>query len=109
MNSMGDHYRNLTDILDFDDAKMNFIAASKLGLDTKFRWVGDKSYAAIDLIKEEFLPMAREGLKSANIDQGDVDSYLDIIHDRVESAQTRSEERRVGKDRRSHEGSQHSH
>src|SRR5690625_58039 len=90
MNSMGDHYRNLTDILDFDDAKMNFIAASKLGLDTKFRWVGDKSYAAIDRIKEEFLPMAREGLKSANIDQGDVDSYLDIIHDRVESAQTGS-------------------
>src|SRR5690625_5950338 len=34
--------------------------------------------------------MAREGLKSANIDQGDVDSYLDIIHDRVESAQTGS-------------------
>src|SRR5690625_7724736 len=79
MNSMGDHYRNLTDHLDFDDAKINFIAASKLGLDTKFRWVGVKSYAAIDQIKEEYLPMDEEELKSATNNKGDVGSYMDII------------------------------
>ena len=90
LNSMGDHYKNLTEVLDFDDAKMNFIAASKLGLDTKFRWVGDKSYSAIELIKEEFLPMAEEGLSNAGLYQGDINSYLNIIRERVESAQTGS-------------------
>lgn len=90
LNGMGDHYKDISEVLDFDDAKMNFIAASKLGLDTKFRWVGDKSYSAIDLIKEEFLPMAEEGLTNAGVYQGDISSYLDIIKERVESAQTGS-------------------
>ncbi len=90
MNGLDDHYSDITTILDFDDARMNFIAASKLGLDTKFKWVHDKRYSAIDLINEELLPVARHGLEKAGVDKGDITSYLDIIRDRTKEAQTGS-------------------
>ncbi len=90
LNGMGDHYPDIHEKLDFDDAKMNFFAASKLGLDTKFRWMGEKRYAAVDLIREELVPIAREGLQKANVDSGDISSYLDIISERAESGQTGS-------------------
>lgn len=90
LNGMDEEYKDITERLDFDDAKLNFFAASKLGLDTKFKWVNDKRYTAVDLIQNELLPLAREGLKKAGIYKGDIDSYLDIIHDRTENAQTGS-------------------
>lgn len=90
LNGMGDEYPDITKDLDFDDAKMNFIAASKLGLDTKFKWVEDKRYSAVDLINNELLPIARQGLEKADLYSGDIDSYLDIIKERTDSAQTGS-------------------
>lgn len=90
LNGLGDHYSDITRNLDFDDAKMNFIAASKLGLDTKFKWVNDKRYSAVDLISKELLPIAEHGLEKAGVLSGDIDSYLDVIRQRTESAQTGS-------------------
>jgi CBS domain-containing protein/gamma-glutamylcysteine synthetase len=90
LNGMEDAHGDISQKLDFDDAKMNFFAASKLGLDTKFRWLNEKSYSAVDLICHELLPIAREGLRKANINGGDIDSYLDIIEERTESGKTGS-------------------
>ncbi|WP_069129895.1 CBS domain-containing protein [Rhodohalobacter halophilus] len=90
LNGMGDHYPNIHTKLDFDDVRMNFFAASKMGLDTKFRWMNDKRYSAVELINEELLPIAREGLEKAGVDSGDISSYLDIIEDRADSGQTGS-------------------
>lgn len=90
LNGMADHYNDITETLDFDDAKMNFIAASKLGLDTKFKWTHDKRYSAVELINKELLPIARQGLEKANVYNGDIDSYLDVIRQRTETAQTGS-------------------
>jgi CBS domain-containing protein len=90
LNGMGSHYPNIHEKLDFDDVRMNFFAASKLGLDTKFRWVDEKRYSAVELITEEFLPIAREGLEKAGVDRGDISSYMDIIEDRTDSGQTGS-------------------
>ncbi len=90
LNGMGSEYPAIHEQLDFDDAKMNFFAASKLGLDTKFRWTDDKRYAAVDLITQELIPLAKEGLQKAGVDRGDITSYLDIISERAESAQTGS-------------------
>src|SRR5699024_576716 len=72
------------------DARMNFVAASKMGLDTKFRWFDDQRLNAVDLITEELLPIAREGLQDAGIDSGDITDYLDLINQRVRSGQTAS-------------------
>jgi len=90
LNGMSNHYPNIHEKIDFDDVKMNFFAASKLGLDTKFRWVDEKRYSAVELITEEFLPIAREGLEKAGVDSGDISSYLDIIEDRTDLGQTGS-------------------
>ena len=90
LNGMDNEYPDISKVLDFDDARMNFIAASKLGLDTKFKWVGDKRYSAVDLINKELLPLARQGLKNADVYEGDITSYLDVIEERTEAAQTGS-------------------
>jgi len=88
MNGMEDAYPDITKVLDFDDARMNFFAASKMGLDTKFVWTNDEKVSARELIKKELLPIARSGLEKVNILKSDIDTYLGVIEDRVESAQT---------------------
>lgn len=90
MNKMGDYHPEVSEEMDFDDARMNFVAASKLGLDTKFRWFNDKRVNAVDLITEELLPIAREGLEEAGIVGSDVTEYLDLIEQRVTEGQTPS-------------------
>ncbi|WP_421775465.1 CBS domain-containing protein [Gracilimonas sp.] len=90
LNGFEDEYPDITQELDFDDARMNFFAASKLGLDTKFVWTKDRKITAVDLIKDELLPIAKNGLQKADINKADIDTYLGVIEDRVESAQTGS-------------------
>lgn len=88
LNKMEDYHEDIREVMDFDDARMNFIAASKMGLDTKFRWFNDRRINAVDLITKELLPIAREGLEKVNIREGDIHSYLEIIEERVTSGQT---------------------
>ncbi len=90
LNKMEDYHPDITEVMDFDDARMNFVAASKMGLDTKFRWVDNQRVNAVDLITEELLPIAREGLSKAKVKESDIDSYLEIIEERVQSGQTAS-------------------
>src|SRR5699024_8647815 len=90
MNKMNDYYPDVKEEIDFDNVRMNFVAASKMGLDTKFRWLDEQSINAVDLITKELLPVAHEGLEKANIDNSDINSYLDLIHQRVTSGQTAS-------------------
>ena len=90
LNGFEDEYPDITQEMDFDNARMNFFAASKMGLDTKFVWTKDRKITAVELIKEELLPIARNGLNKANIDSSDIDTYLSIIEDRADTAQTGS-------------------
>ncbi|MBO6587345.1 MAG: CBS domain-containing protein [Gracilimonas sp.] len=90
LNGFEDEYKDITEELDFDNARMNFFAASKMGLDTKFMWTGDRKVSAVDLIKDELLPIARNGLMKADINSSDIDTYLGVIEERVNSAQTGS-------------------
>ncbi|MCH2450246.1 MAG: CBS domain-containing protein [Gracilimonas sp.] len=90
LNGFEDEYQDITKEMDFDNARMNFFAASKLGLDTKFIWTKDRKMTAVDLIKDELLPIAKHGLQKANIDSSDIDTYLGVIEERVNTAQTGS-------------------
>ncbi len=90
LNGFEDEYQDITKEMDFDNARMNFFAASKLGLDTKFVWTKDRKMTAVDLIKDELLPIAKHGLQKANIDSSDIDTYLGVIEERVNTAQTGS-------------------
>ncbi len=90
MVGMHKRYGDITGRMDFDDAKNNFTKASVHGLDTKFFWLDHKSYSASDLILNELLPIAREGLKEQKVDKKDIDKYLGIIEDRVSQVKTGS-------------------
>src|SRR5699024_7300738 len=90
MNKMEDYYPDIREVMEFDNARHNFVAASKMGLDTNFRWINGKRTNAVDLIKEELLPIAREGLQKAYITPNDINHYLSIISKRVEKGQTAS-------------------
>ncbi|SMO36280.1 CBS domain-containing protein [Fodinibius sediminis] len=90
MNKMDDYYPDIPEKMDFDDARLNFVAASKMGLDTKLRWFDDQRVNVVDLITGELLPIAREGLQEAGIDESDITDYLSIIESRVRSGQTAS-------------------
>ena len=61
---------------------------SKLGLDTNFRWMDNERVNASDLITEELLPIAREGLEKASVNSSDITNYLDIIRAGVDKGQT---------------------
>ena len=72
----------------FDDAKMNFFRAARHGLDAQFQWIDGQSLTASSLIVDHLLPLARNGLRGANVASEDVDKYLGIIEERTQSRQT---------------------
>lgn len=90
MNGLDEEYADITKELEFDNAKMNFIAASKMGLDTSLIWTKDRKVPVRELILQELLPVAAQGLKKADINTADSDTYLGIIRERVESSRTGS-------------------
>jgi CBS domain-containing protein/gamma-glutamyl:cysteine ligase YbdK (ATP-grasp superfamily) len=81
-------YGEIAKRLSFDDAKENFFAAARHGLDAQFRWLDGKSRSATSLILNDLLPLARAGLKEDNVDANDIDKYLGIVEDRVSSGRT---------------------
>ncbi|MFY0672616.1 MAG: CBS domain-containing protein [Bacteroidia bacterium] len=91
MNKMEDVYGDVTKIMDFDDARSNFLSAARYGLDTRFNWFNKKKYQSTDLIKEELIPIAKEGLLKANIDKADIDRYIGVIQERTETSRTGSQ------------------
>lgn len=90
MNGMPDASRELSKQFPFDHARMNFLKAARTGLETQFQWLTGKLVPADQLILRELLPLAREGLKKANLSTTDVESYLGIIEQRVRRRQTGS-------------------
>lgn len=90
MNAFGDHYKDITKLMDFSDASSNFIAASRNGLDTEVTWVNGRTYGMSELIRKELLPIAREGLEKNKIKKKDIDKYLGVIEMRNETRRTGS-------------------
>ena len=90
MEGMPDDIGNISDLMDFDHAKLNFIKAAQMGLGAQFRWTDGDRYTAQDLIINKLLPRARQGLEKMKIDAHDIDKYLNIIEARVVNHQTGS-------------------
>lgn len=72
--------------LSFSDAKRNFYAAARHGLDASLIWPGVGEIPADRLLIEALIPAARAGL--ADLDVTDSRGYLDVIEQRVRSRQT---------------------
>jgi CBS domain-containing protein len=90
MVGVHDKYGDITQRMDFDVAKNNFLKASVHGLDTKLFWIDNKSYAAGDLILHELLPLAKAGLKKQKVNNAEIKEYLGIIEERVQKVRTGS-------------------
>lgn len=87
MSSFGDHYKDITKLMEFDDAKSNFFATAREGMETELSWIKRQKLPVAELVKKELLPMAREGLEKNNVDKADIDRYLSIIEERNETRQ----------------------
>ena len=81
-------YPRIDEAMNFDDARGNFFAAARHGLQAQFTWFGGETVTAGELILNRLLPQAREGL--AGIDAADRDYYLGIIEERVKRRRTGS-------------------
>ncbi len=90
MMAIPEKYPDIPGTFSFDDAKRNFFASARQGLDANFAWAGGASVAASDLISDTLLPLAREGLASMGVDSKEATAYLDVVQQRVEQRQTGS-------------------
>jgi len=88
MLALPEEYGDVSSRIAFDDAKLNFFRAARHGLDAHFRWIDGESHSAASLILNALLPSAREGLRSAKVDESDIDKYLGIIEERTRCGQT---------------------
>ena len=88
MCALKEEYRPVQKVFEFDHAKQNFYAAARHGLDAQFYWKNGKILPASNLILEELLPLARQGLRHHGLDVSDIDLYLGVIEERTRSGQT---------------------
>ena len=69
--------------MSFEDVADNFAKAAQFGIDSKFNWFGEGKVPAADLLREQIIPMAEEGLRHRGIDPADIDRYLGVVRERV--------------------------
>lgn len=72
----------------FAEARENFYACARHGLDAQMRWAG-RTVNVQALLLEELLPMARRALRDAGIDAGDLDTlFRDTLQPRLRTGRT---------------------
>ncbi len=88
MVSLPKEYGEIAKLMSFDDAKTNFFAAARHGLNAQFNWVNGETHSASSLILDHLLPLARQGLEQFSVNPSDIDHYLGVIEERTSSGQT---------------------
>ncbi len=83
-----ERYGDIARHMSFDDARSNFLAAARHGIDAQLAWCGRDPAPADSLILDELLPLAREGLEVPALDPENIDLYLGIIEERIRSRST---------------------
>jgi len=89
MNNIPEKYSDLPSTMEFDDAKNNFKKAARHSIFSQFNWEG-QTITAQELILDELLCIAEEGLQKANLREKDIKKYLGIIEKRTATGQTGS-------------------
>jgi predicted transcriptional regulator len=75
-------YNDMPQVMDFRDAKSNFVKAARLGPDAILQW-GGKKISVKKLAYKVLLPIAHKGLKKAGINEEDRRYFLGIIEKRI--------------------------
>lgn len=71
--------------LPFDQARANFYAAAKDGLDAQITWLQGKQGSIHELLLQRLLPMARRGLEKQGLAAATIGHYLDVIEGRLQT------------------------
>ncbi|MEP1033045.1 CBS domain-containing protein [Ekhidna sp.] len=74
-------YSDITNHMDFQDVKANFIKAARTGKQSVLKWK-DRFVSVKDLITRELLPLAYEGLAKSNVDSETATRLLEVIDQR---------------------------
>lgn len=90
MRAVSDEIGDPAGQLTIGEARTNFLAAARMGLGAQFQWVDGHTYSAQRLLLDTLVPLARKGLQDSGCDGGDIERYLNIIEQRVESGRTGS-------------------
>jgi len=69
--------------LSWEDVRDNFGKAAKFGIDSNFNWFNEKKVSVCNLVLDELLPIARDGLERQQIAPQDIDRYLGVIEERA--------------------------
>ena len=83
-------YGDIAQKMPFHNAEINFLAAAQRGLDAQFTWLDGQVVLARDLIRQDLLPLARHGLRTAGLNPADIERYLGVIEQRVTVGRTGS-------------------
>ena len=79
-------------LIPFSTARDNFTAAARYGLRARLHWqLADYHIPMRELILEQLLPQAQQGLQQLQLDAEEIERYLGIIRARVESGQNGSQ------------------
>ncbi|MBK7440803.1 MAG: CBS domain-containing protein [Bacteroidetes bacterium] len=84
MKARPENVKKIWEHFDFKDVKSNFFKSARSGVESVFIWMG-KQISAKDLIKNELLPLAHEGLKNCGFSNEEIYVYLGIIEKRLET------------------------
>lgn len=90
ISGLSDQYDDITRVIDFEAAHMNFVSAARIGLSAQLHWLEGKEAPAQTLILDTLLPMARAALIKREVKTEDVDRYLGVIENRVRTGKTGS-------------------
>ncbi|MFK5984472.1 MAG: glutamate--cysteine ligase [Pseudomonadota bacterium] len=88
LHSLASQYKIAEQHLPFNLAKDNFYTAAKFGLDCKIHWLDNNKISIKKLFMQQLLPMAKDGLSSLGVARSDIDYYLNIIQQRLNTQQT---------------------
>lgn len=88
MEGMAIDARNIPHRIAFADARLNLFAAAQHGLAARLTWLDGQRTGAGQLLQQQLIPTAREGLAALEVPAEDIDYYLGIIQERVSSGRT---------------------
>ncbi len=91
MKGLPDDYKRISVLMDFSEARSNFIKAARMGLGAQFKWMNGHRIPAKKLVLDELMPIAIDGLAMFNIPESETKPYLDVIRERVISEKTGSQ------------------
>ena len=84
-------YPDITRVIEFEDAKMNFSSAARSGLGADLTWLNGESMPTTKLICDRLIPLAEEGLRRRGVDEEEIKRYLGVVDRRVATHRTGSQ------------------